>query len=406
MKSLIRQGHRLWQKLPAAPRQRFYEALTLALAPKPDPRGAQASSWEPPYIVAGALSAPTGLGESARLLLKGLQGLGLEVYGIDLSTRLMQPSTLEMQCAKPPATGPGTIILVVQPPNVGSALSALGGGLLAHKRVVGHWVWDLQEVPGNWLKSLAYVHDLAAPSRFCADIFARAFGRRVSVLSYPVAMDLPDGNGERSGPITFGAAFDLGSTSARKNPMAALEAFERAFAPGDDRVRFEIKVRGEDADPATYEAIAARTEAYGQAISLTTGNLSPDELNAWWKRIDIFVNLHRSEGFGLLVAEAMLRKIPVIATDWAATSEYLDIRGGWPVGFDMIPVEDETGKYVSATTQWANARVGEAANAMQAAVAGGRAPIEEKGRDAAEAVKRAFSLDTFAEQLRRASGDG
>lgn len=392
--------HNIWRKLPAGPRQRFYEKLTLALAPKATESDALPGSWSPPYTVAGALSAPTGLGESARLLLKGLQALGEDVAAIDLSPRLRQKSFVPVAQTKAPKLGSGTLFLVVQPPNVGSALQAIGRDILRDKRRVGHWVWDLTELPKHWLSSRPYVHDLATPSRFCADLFAHAFGERISILPYPVGIDEYHVQSHMGDIFTFGTAFDLGSTAARKNPMAALDAFERAFPEPNGKVRLSIKIRGEMADMATFAEIERRARRYGSGVQIITGDMTSKELERWWTGIDVFVNLHRSEGFGLLVAEAMLRKIPPIVTDWSATSEYVDSSSGWPIAYDMVPVEDPSGKYVSAHSRWADARIVEAAAAMVAAAEAGRSAAEAKGRSGAEHLRELFGAKEFARSLR------
>jgi Glycosyl transferases group 1 len=388
--------HRLWQQLPPGPRQRAYERLTLAFAPKAMTTPATPKSWAPPYTVAGVLSAPTGLGESARLLLKGLQALGEDVATIDLTARLRQQPLVPIPGATAPKLGAGTLFLVVQPPNVGSALQAIGVGLLKDKRRVGHWVWDLSELPEQWFASRAYVHDIATPSRFCADIFQRAFGESISLLPYPVAIDAPAPVLGHEGPFTFGAAFDLGSTAARKNPMATLNAFEQAFPARDGKARLSIKVRGEQADMTAFAEIERRVRAYGDDIQLMTGDMSTAKLESWWRTIDVFVNLHRSEGFGLLIAEAMLREIPAILTDWSATTDYVDASCGWPVAFDLVPVADPSGKYVSDTSVWADARVDEAASAMRQAVDQGRTAARTKGSAGAERLRAMFGVPQFS----------
>ena len=79
---------------------------------------------------------------------------------------------------------------------------------------------------------------------------------------------------------------------------------------------------------------------------------------------DVFVSLHRSEGFGLAVAEAMYLGKPVISTDWSATAEFVNEQNGCPVAVDLIELTETHGPYEKGQI-WADPRVPAAADAMR-----------------------------------------
>lgn len=405
MSLLQRAIHPVWTLLPPQVRQNAYEALTLAGAARARRADRHHGAWQPPFVVVGALGAPTGLGESARLLLDGFVATGQPVGAIDVGPALMQPTGVPLPSLPQPAAGGGTLVLAVQPPNVGRALLAVERRVLRGKHRVGHWVWELEVLPSNWRRSLPFVHEIAAPSRFAATTLARGLGVPVRQLGYPLTLRAPDPppRDRSGGPVTFGAGFDLGSTAARKNPFAVVEAFHRAFT-AHDAVRLSLKVRGAAADPAAFARLQTLAAADGR-IELVTGDLDAAGLAEWWRGIDVLVSLHRSEGFGLFPAEAMLRGIPVIATDWSATAEFVTAAEGWPVPARLVRAVDPTGRYGLPDALWAEPDPDAAAAAMRAAWAAPPAVRARRGAAAVAAIRRAFDVTAFERQIRGSVDD-
>jgi glycosyltransferase involved in cell wall biosynthesis len=390
--------HRAWQRLPPTARRRLYEWATEAAAPRPGPVEKR-PRWREPYIVAGALSAPTGLGEAARLLLRGFMACGRDVRAIDLSGPLRQRSLVPVPDLPPPEQGPGTLILAVQPPNAGHALASIGRPLLAGKTRIAHWVWDLEIVPPSWVRQSRLVHGFAAPSAFVARALEKGFGQPVALLRYPVAlgraMDPPQPD-RASGRVRFGAALDLGSTSARKNPVGVLQAYRAAFGP-EAPVSLDLKLRDPGAEPAAMAEIERLIAEPGPPVHLTLGDLGPQALEAWWRGLDVFVSLHRSEGFGLLPAEAMLRGIPAVSTDWSATAEFIDSAVGWPVPSALVPAMDATGRYALPGAAWAEPDLAAAATALRQAAEPGAAVT--RAAAAQGKVQALFGTEPFERAL-------
>jgi glycosyltransferase involved in cell wall biosynthesis len=339
------------------------------------------------------------MGKAARLSLAALRQSGRAVSAIDLAPALMQPSVVPLPDLPPPRPGPGTLLLLVQPPSVAHSLALIGSSLLNHKLRIGFWAWELEQVPAFWTRSRRYVHALLAPSRFCRDAYERAFREPVRVACYPVAAFASPRTHRHAGsrPIRFGAAVDLGSTTARKNPIAIIQAFHSAFRMHSEAVLY-FKVRNPTADPAAFAQILRLAVADGPPIHIETRNLDRAGLEEWWSHVDVLVSLHRSEGFGLVPAEAMQRGIPVISTDWSATSEFVTAETGWPVPATFIPVSDLTGYYAVPGARWANPDIAAAAAAMTEA-AGDQAALARKGRQAALAIENQFSVEAFLQGL-------
>lgn len=360
---------------------------------------ALAAGLEPPYIVAGPLSAPTGLGESARQLLYGLIDAGRSVSYVDLSAEMMQKQVVILPDLPPPARGPATLLLAVQPPSVGHALLLLGRDFLANKRRVGFWMWELETLPTTWRQSVPLVHHLAAPSQFATEVLSRQLNVPVLFLGFAFRSqpraERPKGC---DSVFTFGVGFDLGSTAARKNPFGAIEAFARAF-PCEEHVRLLVKVRGEAGDPDSYSRLLSAAAAPGSRIELVMGDLDAPALERWYGAIDVLVSLHRSEGFGLFPAEAMLRGIPVISTDWSATTEFVVAGIGWPVPATLVPVDHLAGRYALPGAVWADPDLDAAAYAMRECFLLGRAGVARRGKLAQAFMSEHFALSKFCARL-------
>lgn len=389
--------HRAWRLLPVRQRRRLYELVTTRAAPPA--RWTRQTPRSPcePFIVAGSLTAPTGLGEAARQILRGVVASGAEVSAIDLARPFGQQSVVPLEVAREPAHGPGTLLLVVQPPSVGHALNLLGRRVLRHKLRIGCWVWELQTVPPSWHEQTHLVHALAAPSRFAAEAFSKSFALPVRVLRYPIAAAACTPPQAVPGITRFGAAMDLGSTAARKNPLAVLHAYRRAFAPGEP-VSLTLKLREPEADPEAMRELEALADEPGPPVTILTGDFTAERMEAWWQDLDVLVSLHRSEGFGLLPAEAMLRGIPAISTDWSATAEFVTAATGWPIPARIVPVVDRTERFTLPGAVWAEPDLDAAIAAMRESA---RDPgeVARRGVAAAEQIQALFSLEQFWRDL-------
>jgi glycosyltransferase involved in cell wall biosynthesis len=355
----------LWQSLPRRFRRWMMASVTAALAPRLD-TGAPGG---PPYIVAGALRSPTGLGESARLCHDALKAAGLPVYGIDLTGALFQQidQTAFSFMDGRHLTGPGTLIIHVNAPLMPMALMRLGKAVVSHRRVIGYWAWELEKAPPDWRSGVAAVHEVWAPSNFTARAIAPLIAPKTCrVVPHPVALRLPPDpvpNGDTQRPFTVLTMLDATSSIARKNPLAAIEAFRSAF--GDDTgVRLFLKISG--LGLAGESGRKLRQQATGLAhVVLIEDTLGPDAVAELFAESDVLLSLHRSEGFGLTLAEAMLHQLPVVATCWSGEADFLSESTAVLIGHHLIPARDPQGTYDHPEQHWAEADVVQAAAALR-----------------------------------------
>ncbi len=353
----------------------------------------------------GLLGEPAlGVAEIARQVEAGLRAAGIPVASVAVDRR----GRLD------PADGDGPLpydltVACVNADLLPEVHRRLRHRLPADGRLVGLWWWELEQVPEAWAPALALVDEVWAGTRFVADAFRSAFDGPVRLVPLGLGTLAPAGAlpaevADDPRPYVL-ATFDYSSQIARKNPLAAIEAFALAgLAP---RHRLVVKTVNGDRWPREQERVRlAALDAGIDDVLLLDGALAADGQAALVDRATAFLSLHRSEGLGLTVVEAMLRGTPVIATDYGGSTDVLDGASGWPVAFAAAAVPAGCGPYPEGAT-WAEPDVEAAAAALREVVAGGddvTARVDTaRVRAEARATRIANGTDLVA-ALREAAG--
>ncbi len=401
----------LWQRLPQHYRRKALFAAAALLAPRPA-RGAGAGAG--PVVVAGALRTASGLGESARLCLETLRAGGFDARGVDLGGVFMQPPDLA-DYAFPDgrgAIGPGVLILHVNAPLVPLALARLGRALVRGKRIIGYWAWELPEMAPDWRAGLGFVHEIWVPSRFAAAAIARQTDLPVHVIAHPVTVPrlppaaAPGPARPHRAELTVLTLFNMASSFARKNPLAAVAAFRIAFGADPSR-RLLIKLTNPSAYPP---GMAELMKSIAGAPNITIMDKSTPSLENFRliAESDILLSMHRSEGFGLILAEAMCYGRVVVATGWSGNMDFMTTENSCPVRYRLVPAHDPQGIYDHRDQLWADPdpfdaarhlrRLGDPAERVRL---GARA-----ARDIAALCARRHYLERMAERLGRPAAGG
>lgn len=387
----------VWQRLPRQFRRAALFRATKIVAPRPS----EAVVASLPIIIAGALRTASGLGEGARLAHNALKSAGVPVYGIDLTATLMQPLDFDFEFADgAKLTGAGTLILHVNGPLTPLAMQRIGRSVVRDKTIVGYWAWELPAAPDEWRHGAPFVHQIWAPSNFTANaVKSVAPDTGIKVLPHPVALRRPPPIG-RTGRRAFTVLtiFNMASSFARKNPLAAIAAFQTAF--GDDAsARLIVKASNLDVYPDGAAAVRGAIAGLSNA-SLIEHTANSDEIDALYSETDVLISLHRSEGFGLTIAEAMLRGIPVVATDWSGNTDFLSRSNGMPIPFRLTPAIDRQGTYDHRGMVWADPDINAAAAALRK-LRNDEAARTAIGEAAANFAASNWTAEAFAENVRR-----
>ena len=254
---------------------------------------------------------------------------------------------------------------------------------------IGCWAWELEVIPDDWLALAPLVDEIWAPTAFVA----RAMRSRMPLPVYDMlpgvevsAYDLvtKEELGVPADHFVFFFMFDMYSEFERKNPLAIIEAFRRAFAR-TEKVSLVIKVSRGSADAANLARLRTAAEANG--VCVIDAVVSREKAYGFLAMCDCFVSLHRSEGFGLALAEAMLLGKPVIATAYSGNLDFMHAGNSWLVDYGLTNIE-VSGPIYRQGAFWAAPSVTHAADLMRevfenpesarARAAQGKAELEEK----------------------------
>ncbi len=355
--------HRLWRAFPARERRALLARGTALLAPRAARRPLLPEGG---LIVAGELSRASGLGEVARLMLAGAAQLGVRCWPLDVGT------AIDGRAVSLPADLPvgAPLLIHVNAPYLPLALLRLPRPLLKARRVIGYWAWELPVAPREWRTGLPFVHDAWVLSRFTAGAIEPLLPGRVRVVQPPLAAAPPIPShlsradfGLPSGAVVVLVSFNLASSFERKNPLGAVTAFRAAFGDRPDRL-LVLKV-GNPADFPDEFALLERAVRGAANVRLETRTLPPADSHALAAAADIVLSLHRSEGFGLVPAEAMLLGRAVIATGWSGNMEFMTEQNSVLVGYRLVPAVDPREVFEAPGAVWAEPDLGQATAALR-----------------------------------------
>jgi glycosyltransferase involved in cell wall biosynthesis len=331
-------------------------------APKPSRRTGPAAAG---IAVAGEFSRASGFGEGARLMAEAARRLDIPVWTIDLPPPVDGRREVEVTVSElPPPHVP--LVLHVNAPMLPLALLRLPDAVTKSRAIIGYWAWEMPEVPPEWRPAAACVSQIWVPSRFTAAAVEPLLTGRIRIVPPPLAIVPPvvsvatraDFDLAQDATVVL-VSFNLASSFVRKNPFAAIAAFRGAFGDRPDRI-LVLKVSHPEHAPADFARLSQMAQAPN--IRIDTRTLSPGDRHALTACADIVLSLHRGEGFGLVMAEAMLLGKPVIATGWSGNTDFMDGSNAALVPYRLAPARDDRSVYRGL---WAEPDVAAAAETLR-----------------------------------------
>ena len=352
--------------------------------------------------VAGYLSSTLGTAEAARLYMTALRAADVPLRMESLDPP-RPPRTRTTEGSTPPSRPvPRTLdapvdyalnLVTVNAIQLPQFARQLGEDFFAGKPTVGVWAWETSVIPASWAPAFEWVDEIWTNSTYMAGLIAPRSPVPVVAVPPPVVDPEPAGeplelDGVPDG-FWFLFAFDFLSTIERKNPLGLVEAFTRAFANGEGP---QLVLKAFNGDYKPEQLAQLRYAARGRDdIHLVDRWMTDPQRRALAARADCYVSLHRSEGFGLTMAEAMALGKPVIATGYSGNLDFMDATTAYLVGHGLTEVGPGVDIY-PADGIWAEPDLDHAAELMRRVV---ERPEEaaEKGARAREDVLRRFSPD-------------
>lgn len=275
--------------------------------------------------------------------------------------------------------------------------------------------WELPRIPTSWLEPLSGMRVILAPTRFVEGAVRDALPD-ANVIHYPQAVHLPSdvrADRERFGltptACVFAMSFDMRSDIERKNPWGAIEAFGRAFSADDD-VALVIKANNAETIAGLSKHVERlRASAAGNPrIVVLDEPMGYREVLSLYASSDVLVSLHRAEGLGLSLLEAMSLGKPVIATAWSGNMDFMTAENSCGVRYELIDVVASTqpayGRGIAGAQQWAEPDIDDAARWMRRLADDRelRRSIGARAQADAEAIRERYDRGEVVEALRGA----
>lgn len=231
---------------------------------------------------------------------------------------------------------------------------------------IAYWYWEFDTIPDGWRRQASEVDEVWAATEFVAKGLREKLRIPVHTL-FPGVRLAPF---KRRNRAYFGLSenetiylftFHMMSVMERKNPLGLIRAFRQAFK-SEEPVRLVLKTSFGDRHPKQIETLRAAAE--GSRITVIDEIYTPDNVLALMDVCDTYVSLHRSEGLGLTMAEAMLMGKPVVATGYSGNMDFMDSKNSLLVDFELRKLGEPIPPY-EADFVWAEPDEAHAAELMR-----------------------------------------
>lgn len=330
--------------------------------------------------VVGLLSAQLGVGESARLTLRTLREsrVAFSVVDDDATVNKRDASLLASFTEQPAGFPFDVDLLLVNADQTAQTLAKLGRGGTRDRPTIGLWAWEVQKFPERMHSAFTLVDEVWAMSDFARDSLQVAANKHdVRVHTFP--MRLPEVSGRADTELTaetlaglglpaglpfFAFAFDYLSVAERKQPWAVIDAFRRAFPQErHNGPRLVLKSINHEFRPTDRERLLYAASGRSDIIVIER-YLPAAQRDALIRGATAYVSLHRAEGFGLTLAEAMSVGTPTIATGWSGNLQFMNEHNSFLVPSRLVDIAADTPVY-AGLGQWAEPDLDAAAQLMR-----------------------------------------
>jgi len=332
----------------------------------------QLKSYERGYYPAGvnligSIRAETGLGQSCRLLANELKHCSFPVKIINYIQvgNLSQKDTswdqeIEKECCY------SINVVHINPHELGTAMIQLDREIWDRRYNIGFWLWELEEFPEQWLPCLEYMDEIWTPSEFISCAIRKKTEKPVWTIPYAIEAEPISecGRSEFGLPndqFLFLILYDNNSITERKNPQGAITAFRMAFSKQEENVGLVIKIN--TPDKKELKQLRNQLDGY-KNIYFIVKTLEKKKVNSLIACVDVVVSLHRAEGFGLVLAEAMFLGTPTIATNWSSNIEFMNSNIACMVDYSLVEIQEDRGPFKRGQ-HWAEADLNQAAEYMK-----------------------------------------
>jgi glycosyltransferase involved in cell wall biosynthesis len=353
--------------------------------------------------ISGYFTTRTGVGESARSFVAACEAAQIPHSKRNIVAHELLPTDDDLSVDFSAGNPHSTNLVVVNADEAKRVARELGRRHLRRRYNIGFWVWELSEFPPEWTDRFALFDEVWTPSTHTAEAVQAAAPIPVLRMPYPVQPEIVkyfdrSDFGLDPDRFVFLFVFDFHSFFERKNPIALLHAFREAFG---ERARDDVEliVKSSSGGQFPEEMALLQREARGLSVRILDESLSTDQVRSLIRACDAYASLHRCEGFGLTLAEAMYFGKPTIATGYSGNLDFMRPDNSLLVRHELVELDRDFGPYRRGAV-WAKPDVHHAAELMRGVV-DDRAAARALGARARLTVERELSFASVGERMRR-----
>jgi len=319
--------------------------------------------------ISGYINKQFGLGEGVRSNIRSIQTTDIPYVINDFNIVISKHIGDDKQNNLEISTGnPYNINLVqINIDRLHSVIQETDNSYFANKYNIAFWAWELENFPAESKVFFSLFNEIWVPSNFCTEAISKVSPIPVIKVMHSIEIgDTPFTRKDFNLPddkFIFLTMFDYYSSIARKNPIATIDAYEKAFGKNNSETILVIKSSLSSDFPAEKKLLMNKIKE-NDSIILIEEILERDQLYSLMNCADCFISLHRSEGFGLTMAEAMYLGKPVIATAYSANTEFMTINNSFLVKYNLVSTGNQ---YYFSTDKdfWADPDISHAAELMK-----------------------------------------
>ncbi|MEG4167236.1 MULTISPECIES: glycosyltransferase [unclassified Microcoleus] len=350
--------------------------------------------------IAGYINGEFGIGEGVRANIRAAEAANIPfvINNFTRSPHRKKDTTYQNFSQDNPHP---VNLIQVNADEVATFIKHTGSSYFKNQYNIGFWAWELPAFPPEWQPAFNHFHEIWTYSNYCAEAISAVSPIPVIKIMPSIALPAPSLKREAlnlpKDKFIFLFVFDFSSRIERKNTLATIQAFKQAFGE-DDRLLLIIKSSNSNKFLAAQASLNSAI-ANNSNIKHLDGYLSKNKLNGLLYNCDCYVSLHRCEGFGLTMAEAMFYGKPVIATGYSSNTEFMNVGNSYLVKYKLIPIEKDCGPYKKGNV-WAEPDVEHAADLMRYVFNNYR-EAQQIGAIAAEEIKTLLNPQVTGNKIRK-----
>jgi len=383
----------------------YRQGLQLRRGWRPKIRPAAPEKFSPGLNVAGFFQGEYGIGASSRAFCQVIQHSALPAVYINIPSR--DQRNLDRTYDRFSETNPHSVNLMTFSFDYARRFSRDQGSRFFKDRYnIALWYWELEKFPPRWHHCFDFYDEIWTTTTFCQKSLAEVSPIPVTRIGYPFFEENPPVSesrdfGFKPDSFLFLFSFDFHSVVQRKNPDALIAAFKKAFGAGKDDVCLILKTI--NAHRHVEQAESLRRATQGLNVIWISEHLDGLGMKQLFATADCYVSLHRSEGLGLGMAQAMSLGKPVIATGYSGNMDFTTPTNSLLVRYQLAELEQDHGVYEKGNF-WAEPDTDQAAEHMRW-VFENREESRQLGERARADLHQTMSPTTALAHMRRRLGE-